>query len=70
MSAPYRCTEYGLDDVDPASGFTRDATPYGPGVVIDDLDGLHRAIARRLVRRLLRLLHPERAGAARAFMSC
>ena len=49
MSGPYRYTECGLDDVWLANGFTRHDTPYGPGVAIDDVDGLHRAIARRLV---------------------
>ncbi len=49
MTGPYRYTECGLDNVWLANGFTRYDTPYGPGVAIDDVDGLHRAIARRLV---------------------
>ena len=49
MSGPYHYTECGLDTVYLANGFTHHATPYGPGVAIDDVDGLHRAIGRHLV---------------------
>ncbi len=48
MNSAYHYTECGLDNVDLANGFTRHDTPYGPGIAIDDVDGLHRAIARRL----------------------
>ena len=41
-------TECGLDDVYLLSGHDVHATPYGEGVSIHDVDGLHRAIGRWL----------------------
>jgi DNA-binding transcriptional regulator YiaG len=46
---PYRYTMCGLDDIYLTSGYKRTETDYGPGVVIDDMDGLHRAIGEHLV---------------------
>ncbi len=43
--------ECGLRNVWLANGFVEHATPYGPGVAIDDLEGLHRAIAHGLVNK-------------------
>jgi putative transcriptional regulator len=43
--------ECGLRNVWLANGFVEHATPYGPGVAIDDLAGLHRAIAHGLVNK-------------------
>ena len=31
------------------NGYSEQATPYGPGLAIDDLTGLHHAIARGLI---------------------
>lgn len=46
---PLHYRECGLDDVFLASGFRREETPYGAAVVIEDQDGLHKAIAHYLV---------------------
>jgi len=45
---PYRYTMCGLDDIYLASGYERTDTDYGAGVVIHDMDGLHRAIGLHL----------------------
>lgn len=41
----YQYTGCGLDNVRLKNGYTIVETDYGPGVTIDDLEGLHRAIA-------------------------
>ena len=46
----YRYTESGLRNVWLANGYKLRETPYGKGVAIENLDGLHRAIARQIVR--------------------
>jgi|SRR5690606_62334 len=46
---PLRYTLSGLDDVYLMSGWKRVETPYGSGVTIKDVDGLHRAIGFNLV---------------------
>lgn len=43
-------TGCGLDDVYLASGYERETTPYGDGVRIRDLDGLHLQIGLHLIR--------------------
>lgn len=50
MNAPYPYTECGLDDVYLLNGFEYHESPYGVGVSVHDVDGLHRAIALDLVR--------------------
>ena len=50
----YHYTECGLNNVWLINGFSRVKTPYGPGLIIDDIEGLHRAIANVLVRDKLR----------------
>ena len=52
---PLHYRECGLDDVFLVSGYRREETPYGAAVVIEDQDGLHKAIAHHLVtgRKLL-----------------
>ncbi|MBV8406628.1 MAG: helix-turn-helix domain-containing protein [Alphaproteobacteria bacterium] len=45
----YHFTECGLDNVWLADGFTLHRTAYGRGVSFDDIEGVHRAIARHLV---------------------
>jgi Predicted transcriptional regulator len=44
-------TECGLPDVWLANGFTPHPTPYGLAMVVEDVEGLHRAIGRHLVHR-------------------
>lgn len=44
----YHYTECGLDDVYLVNGFTERATPYGKGVAVDNVDGLHHAIAKHI----------------------
>lgn len=46
---PYHYTECGLDNVYLVNGVTRRKTPRGEVIQIADLEGLHRAIGRRLV---------------------
>jgi DNA-binding transcriptional regulator YiaG len=46
---PYHYTMCGLDDIYLVSGYELSETEYGNGVVIDDMDGLHRAIGEYLV---------------------
>jgi len=45
----YHYRECGLRNVWLANGFDEHDTPYGPGIAIHDVDGLHRAIARGLI---------------------
>lgn len=46
----YHYTESGLNNVWLLSGFAIQNTPYGKGVSIENMEGLHRAIATLLVR--------------------
>ncbi|WP_339490204.1 helix-turn-helix domain-containing protein [Pseudomonas sp. EL_65y_Pfl2_R95] len=46
----YKYSGSGLADIYLTNGFTLVDTPYGPGVRIEDVDGLHIAIARNIVR--------------------
>ena len=48
---PFHYTGCGLDDIYLVSGYEISETPYGPGVTIKNLDGLHEAIGRYLVER-------------------
>jgi putative transcriptional regulator len=45
----YHYRECGLRNVWLANGYDEHETPYGPGIAIHDLTGLHRAIAHGLV---------------------
>ena len=47
----YHYRECGLRNVWLANGYDKHETPYGEGVSIHDVEGLHRAIARNLVRK-------------------
>jgi putative transcriptional regulator len=49
MAFHYRAC--GLDEVRLANGYEIHETAYGEAVAIDDVEGLHRAIARWLIRR-------------------
>lgn len=55
----YKYTESGLDNVYLANGFNFRKTPYGDGVSIDNLDGLHKAIADHLINNRPKLNGPE-----------
>ncbi len=46
----YHYTSCGLDNVFLRNGFTRTETPYGTAVSIEDVEGLHLAIASDLLR--------------------
>ncbi|WP_421704819.1 helix-turn-helix domain-containing protein [Aliiroseovarius sp.] len=46
---PYVYRISGLDDVVLLNGFSREATDYGEGVAIENVDNLHRAIALHIV---------------------
>ena len=48
MKKGYRYTESGLTNVWLANGYTIRKTKYGEGVSVQDVDGLHRALARAL----------------------
>lgn len=45
----YRYLDSGLDNVILINGFRHHETPYGKGVSIDDVEGLHEAIGRWLI---------------------
>lgn len=59
MSDHYHYRECGLPKVWLANGFTRHTTPYGEGVSIHDVVGLHRAIALAIVNKRETLTGPE-----------
>lgn len=42
----YHYTDSGLDNIYLVNGFTKRETPYGVGVSIEDIDGLHRTIGK------------------------
>jgi putative transcriptional regulator len=46
----YAYTGSGLDGIFLENGYTIVQTSYGPGVKIEDIDGLHRAIAADILR--------------------
>jgi len=48
---PYHYLESGLRNIWLVNGFTIHETDYGRGVSIDDVPGLHRVIAKRLIER-------------------
>lgn len=51
----YHYTECGLPNVYLQNGYEERDTPYGKGIAIRNVDGLHRAIARDLVNKPGRL---------------
>ncbi len=55
----YHYTGCGLEDVWLVNGYEIEETPYGEGVMIYNLEGLHKAIAKDLVRQTLLLTGPE-----------
>lgn len=46
----YQYSSCGLENVFLKNGYTIKETPYGPAVAIDDIEGLHRAIALDILR--------------------
>lgn len=44
----YHYTESGLQNVWLVNGYKRHKTPYGPGVSVHDVEGLHESIARAI----------------------
>jgi DNA-binding transcriptional regulator YiaG len=55
----YKYTESGLRGIRLANGYRVERTPYGNAVSIQDVDGLHQAIGRRLARKPKRLSSTE-----------
>lgn len=49
-SKPLHYTMCGLDNVYLVNGFRLRSTPYGKGFSIENIDGLHAAIGRRLIQ--------------------
>ena len=47
--APFHFTASGLSNVWLLNGFTIETTPHGDGVRIEDVDGLHKALAHAIV---------------------
>jgi DNA-binding transcriptional regulator YiaG len=74
--APFHFTASGLSNVWLLNGFTIEETPHGSGVRIEDVDGLHKALAHAIVtaksaftgdelRFLRKYLQLSQAGVAR-----
>lgn len=59
----YHYTESGLNNVWLVNGYKTHRTPYGKGVSIEDVAGLHRAIAQRLINH-----KPQFSGAEFRFL--
>src|SRR5215813_1070601 len=49
-SKRFRYSACGLDNVFLLNGYNLRSTPYGKGFAIDNVDGLHAAIGKRLIR--------------------
>ncbi len=55
----YHYTASGLDNVYLANGYTRHKTPYGDGVSIQNLNGLHKVIGHALITQPIDLIGAE-----------
>lgn len=55
----YHYRECGLRNIWLANGYDEHDTPYGPGIAIHDVEGLHRAIARQMINKGGRLTGAE-----------
>ena len=55
----YHYTEGGLTNVWLSNGFREEDTPYGKGVSIEDVEGLHRVIGMKLVKERAQLTGAE-----------
>lgn len=69
MKNEYHYTLCGLNNIYLLNGYTEYDTPYGKGVSINNIDGLHLAIARDLINAPRRLL-PEEFRFLRKEMKC
>lgn len=69
MKKQYHYTLCGLDNIYLLNGYEEYETPYGKGVSINDIDGLHLAIARDIINSPRRLL-PEEFRFLRKEMKC
>ena len=69
MKNEYHYTLCGLNNIYLLNGYTEYDTPYGRGVSINNIDGLHLAIARDLINAPRRLL-PEEFRFLRKEMKC
>ena len=58
-AADYHYVECGLPNVWLRNGFEKKQTPYGEGVSISDIEGLHRCISRTLCDKPGQLTGPE-----------
>ncbi len=56
---PYHYTLCGLDNVYLENGYTIKKTPYGDGIAVHDLEGLHQAIAYNLITKQRKLKGDE-----------
>lgn len=56
---PLHYTQCGLPDVWLLNGFCRRETPYGDAVSVENINGLHRAIALYLVKKKAELTGSE-----------
>ena len=56
---PYRYTLCGLDNVYLENGYTIKKTPYGEGIAVHDIEGLHKAIAYNLITKQRKLKGDE-----------
>lgn len=55
----YHYRECGLRNVWLANGYEEHETPYGPGISIHDVEGLHRELGRGLVAKIGKLTGAE-----------
>lgn len=55
----FHYTMCGLDNIYLTNGYKIEETEYGQGVVIQDIDGLHKAICRTLINKENRLTGKE-----------
>lgn len=69
MKKSYHYTLSGLHNVYLINGFTEHSTPYGKGISIDNIEDLHKAIARDLIY-AQRRLQPEEYRFLRKEMGC
>ncbi len=56
---PYHYTLCGLDNVYLENGYTIKKTPYGEGIAVHDVEGLHKAIAYNLITKQRKLKGDE-----------
>ncbi len=69
MKKDYHYTMCGLNNIYLLNGFEETDTPYGKAIAIENIDGLHLAIARDLINAPRRLL-PEEFRFLRKEMKC